>query len=526
MPETQIADRRYRRLGVLGTVLMARFRHHHSPDDLEDAAAAIREAVATAPAAAPYRAACLSQLAVAYTVSFEQDPQLTLLEEALAIAHSAVEAANGDNFHTVEALHELVKVLDLRFTWTHEMSDLYETVDALRRCVAITHPGSTRHTVTVAQLADALRSCFYHDRNQDLLDEAIQLLQHAVVNGPNESVARVASQIDLAQTLRERFEHSRNRMDLDFSVRVSRQAAAASEGEGRLHSIALTTLASVLRLRFLETEHLADLDEATTAAEKAVNASTRQLKGDGLSTLGIVLRQRHRVTAERKYIDRAIDVLRQAVVECPEDGLNYAPTLENLGNSLYDRWLAYGHPDGDANDALDAWDQAVSARLASSAIQVSAARSGANFAARRQLWPEASERYSKVMALLPSLAWHGLNRRDGERVLSAISGMLEEMCATEIERGDDVGAVLRLEEARGILWSRLLDAETDLASLRAVRPDLADHLQYLRERLDTPSSTDRFSFDPEELLKKVTARLARYENPANSSGERIDVPIS
>lgn len=113
------------------------------------------------------------------------------------------------------------------------------------------------------------------------------------------------------------------------------------------------------------------------------------------------------------------------------------------------------------------------------------------------------------MQLLPSVVWQGLNHRDSERLLSMISGVPARMCAVEIERDDLERAVFRLEEGRGILWSRLVDVEADLATLSETKPELAERLADLRLRLEAPDRPAGSVFGPEALLARVTDRLAR-----------------
>jgi len=81
-------------------------------------------------------------------------------------------------------------------------------------------------------------------------------------------------------------------------------------------------------------------------------------------------------------------------------------------------------------------------------------------------------------------AWAGLDRADQERMLGRAAGLPSDAAAMAIAEGDLEYAVELLEQGRGVLLARQLDAPGQSAALLERAPDLAEELRQVRSALD------------------------------------------
>jgi len=98
----------------------------------------------------------------------------------------------------------------------------------------------------------------------------------------------------------------------------------------------------------------------------------------------------------------------------------------------------------------------------------------------------AAEGYAAGVALLPQVAWHGLDRVTREEQLASWAGMAADAAACAITAGQLGRAVEVLEQGRSVLWTEALHLRSDLTRLREHDPDLAARLDEVRRELDRP----------------------------------------
>jgi hypothetical protein len=99
-------------------------------------------------------------------------------------------------------------------------------------------------------------------------------------------------------------------------------------------------------------------------------------------------------------------------------------------------------------------------------------------------WSTAAQGYSAAVALLPLVAWHGLDQATREHHLREWAGLAGEAATATVLAGDPTQAVELLEAGRAMLWTQALHLRQDLDELRQRRPDLADRLDSARAILD------------------------------------------
>ena len=90
------------------------------------------------------------------------------------------------------------------------------------------------------------------------------------------------------------------------------------------------------------------------------------------------------------------------------------------------------------------------------------------------------------VALLPQVAWPGLDRATREEQLAGWAGLAADAAACAIAAGQLHRAVEVLEQDRSVLWTQALHLRSDLTRLRERDPDLAARLDEVRRELDRP----------------------------------------
>lgn len=149
-------------------------------------------------------------------------------------------------------------------------------------------------------------------------------------------------------------------------------------------------------------------------------------------------------------------------------------------------WRAAGR----AAEAIAVWQRAARLPSAAAADRIAAAISwGAQAAELGDDWAQAMEGMATAVDLLPLLARRGLDRAQRDRLLADCAGLAQDAAAAALAAGRPEQAVELLERGRSVLWSQLLEQNTELDALRVAAPALAARLDQVRSALDTPDDT-------------------------------------
>ena len=91
-----------------------------------------------------------------------------------------------------------------------------------------------------------------------------------------------------------------------------------------------------------------------------------------------------------------------------------------------------------------------------------------------------------AVGLLPTAAWHGLDRATREEQLAQFAGLATDAAACAVLDARPELAVELLEQGRSVLWTQALNLRSDLTRLTEKAPDLAERLDSIRVILDSP----------------------------------------
>jgi tetratricopeptide (TPR) repeat protein len=249
-------------------------RHEAGAGDSDDVTAAeemarqaVREArQASSPAARDQLAAAWVVQARAATVRYDQAPDPTLLQDAIAAAQSAVEAAATDRDRAA-GTGSLASALLRRYELAGDTHDLDAAIAQHRLALELTASPSLRPT-RLSNLGTALLSRY--DRLGELgdLDAAIDVLEQASELTPETASIAGAVSSNLGLVLAERYERRKVDNDLERAVVAFRRAVELTPQGAVQRPSTLLNLGGGLIDKYERLGDHADLDGASSGSQR------------------------------------------------------------------------------------------------------------------------------------------------------------------------------------------------------------------------------------------------------------------
>lgn len=361
-------------LNALGVMLSTRFEHTGDADDLDEAVARGREAVAADPDRPLYQsnlgvalrsryhrrqdpadldeavrcgAAAVSgtgepqdpamyraMLGLTYRARAQHTGDLADLDRAVDLLRDAVDGSAVDDPDLAKRTTNLTSVLTSRYDLRGDAADLDEAVAvAANRVRRVPAPGSNR-----AAALGLLASCLNdrHDRTGDPADieQGIRAAREAVRESSDLDRATHLSRLE--QLLRQRFERYRSESDIVGAIEAGRQAIALlpehSSDRGWMHS----HLCAALRSLYFLNGQVDDLRASIDAGRVAVAVRSLRSVSDlaHATNLAGALADMGHHTGEPRYADEAIQIIRETIERTPATDRYLPSRLSNLSNLL------------------------------------------------------------------------------------------------------------------------------------------------------------------------------------------------
>lgn len=512
---------------LVNLALALRRRHERTGDigDLDESVAAARGALRLSPPRSADHPACLDQLATALQIRCRLTGDPEDLDEALDAGRKALRRCPVRHPSRVMLLNNHARALRLRFERDGDAADLNEAIAAVRQGLHTVAPEDTATALLHLQLSilALLRNRLLADPVD--VDTAVAAAAEAVAaatpGDPNRGT--YLNQLGIAH--QERFSQRLDPADLDAAVHAGRRAVRATPRDHPLHATCRQNLGNTLLTRWVwrleygdggeprertgealrrTAVDLADLDDGIEAHRAALDAAVGVADRAMCSAnLGTSLRRRYEQTGDARDAREAEALLREAVFAGPAGGPVYGRHLSVLAELLSARHRLTGDRDS-AAEAIAVWQRAARLPSAGAADRIAAATSWGGLAARLgDDWAQAVDGMAAAVDLLPLLAWRGLGRAQREELLADCAGLAQDAAAAALAAGRPEEAVELLERGRSVLWSQLLEQNTELDALRAAAPALAARLDQVRSALDAPGSTGAAALPPAVPLTGV-----------------------
>lgn len=518
----------------LGLALRTRYERRGSVPDLEEAVRASRAAVEAAADDCPEAAIYLSNLGIALRTRHEHSGDADDLDEAVQVTRGALEHTPDDHPDRMLYLANLATALRVRYERTADRDDLEEAVRAGRSAAADITVARADRAFRKSALGMVLRLRFESTGDEEALDEAVRTERSAVRDAPADHPQRAGYLANLALTLRIRYERNQVRRDLEEAVTAAREAVRLTTSDTPVHASCLDTLGTSLQVMYELTGDRGHLREAVLTGQAAVRhtpvdhldrpmylsnhglalhmsyeaghderdglaavdtareaVATSQARDPNrpayLCDLALALQSRFDVGGDAAALDEAIEVARAAVAAVPASHPDHGTYLANLGTVLHTRYERDG-ADRDGQEAVKCAREAAQSPTTSLDTRIGSAHQWGRRAWEAGDVREASRGYDAAVALLPALAWQGLDRATQEHALARWSGLVSDAVAAAVAAGDPSRAVELAEHGRSLLWAQTLRLRSDLTSLAEASPELSRRMSEIRRQLDHPAA--------------------------------------
>ena len=318
-----------------------------------------------------------------------------------------------------------------------------------------------------------------------LLEEVLQLTPDGHPNKPNRLAALGSATF------------ARFREDPSDLARLDDGISALHEG-GRLvpaghaeRGRILSNLGGLLDSRFEHTNDRQTLDEATSVHREALEATPtgHSERGNRLSNLVISLVHQSRAGEDDSVLDEAFLLCQEALQAMPTGESRRSMTLQALGAAYAQRYSLTGDAAA-ATAGIAAFSEASDDATMPARNRIQACSDAGRLAASAGLMVDALRAFASAVQLVDEAAWTGLDRATQERLLGRVTGLPTDAAAMAIAEGRLEHAVELLEQGRGVLIARQLEASAQNAALRERAPQLAEQLAWVDRALGLTGAHD------------------------------------
>ncbi|KAM7217476.1 CHAT domain containing protein [Rhypophila decipiens] len=359
---------------------------------------------------------------------------------------------------------------------------------------AAAQPGFAR-AASLAMVGDTHYARYLKSQKGDDLDRAIQLFEQAASHSDRDTMQPNALR-NFSFCLLERFDQAKDIRDLDRAFEACQnlhpQGALLPNSPEQYE--ATIVMAVLWERRYKYTGAAADLEKFCEAADNATAIApltdARHLLAPILHNLGGILVSQFELTNQVVYLDRAIELDREALAISPDADPSRAAYLASLGDRLVRRSRETGSDE--TAEALALYENANRCVNARTSTRIAAAAAAAGIHSHQSSWEPASQHLEKAVDLLRSINPRSLKHKDKQSALRDFPGLSSDAAAAALNAGRGAEHALRLLElGRGLIAGMMLEMRGDVSDLSSRYPDLAQEFLSLREQLDISDEENR-----------------------------------
>jgi tetratricopeptide (TPR) repeat protein len=485
------------RLSNLGTALDALAMRTGDREALSSAVEVHRRAVDGAAPDDPYRAMFVSNLAISLMRDYELNDSRASLDESIERHRAAVAATPAQHVDRLPRLTNLAAALQCLYERTGELAVLGDIVDICRQAVT----GVSGDHVYRIRYQYALASALARrgERTGDLasLDEAVVILGEVADRTPSGHPNRLGRLSALAMARYVRFlEIPEDLQVLDSAIEAQREALRLTPEGHALRGMFQSNLGAMLSSRFEYTGDTEALREALGHHREAVAATPddHSEREKQLANLAICLILQARHLHDDSMLNEALELYEHMLGTLPAGDSGQGQTRFAQGAAYSLRFELTGDAET-AAAGITAYQEVADDGTAPAHLRIKAGRDGGRLAARTGAVDDALVAFGTAVRLMDEVAWIGITRADQERLLGQLTGLPMDAAAMAIQAGQPEYAVELLEQGRGVLLARQLEAPGRYAVLRERAPGLARQLADLDLALRAPALLGPISED-------------------------------
>ena len=325
-------------LDNLAISLRTRFRREGNADDIERALGLQLKALPLRPFNHRNRGDSLSNMGLTLHDGFELTHDIDALNSAISYHLEALNYRPVGSWDRPSTLNDLGHALHTRYQAQCNLSDLEEAISHHREALQLTSssaPRDSRRRHSLTNLGAALLTFCQDFRQEDLLTDAIRLLQDGLSEHSERRVDRFTCANALACSFWLQYNHFGVADSLEKSILSHREALdCASKAKDR--AISLSNYGVSLLARFERDGNLVDLNEAITSHRDALRLCPEEgsMRSTPSRQLALALEKRFLDSGNAGDLEEATLLHRSSVVYEPSESSSRHIALSNLGNNL------------------------------------------------------------------------------------------------------------------------------------------------------------------------------------------------
>ncbi|EHA19678.1 hypothetical protein ASPNIDRAFT_52980 [Aspergillus niger ATCC 1015] len=358
-----------------------------------------------------------------------------------------------------------------------------------------------RHANLLELLSIRYYRLFCHTSELKDLDSAISRAEKALSLSQSKApFYTLTPRLHLTIFLMDRWYRKHDIADVYEAASHNWAAIGAAPPYDVLRTILFVNACKILNAQYSVTKDIEYLEFGITRLESLRNDSLERLSGafklDYFYELGRLYETKFGVTGTLQDMEQTIDLFGRAVASIPKGNPPKAEMTLKLGML----WLRKYHLTKNIEDVRTGYTQLAESTFASDAsplTRVLSASQMIDILTHNGDWATACVFAEWFLPSLVHASGREVERDDQIYINRQVRGLGSRICAALCRLDFPVEAVLKLEFARGRIMGHLIDAQSDISSLQAVEPKLAEEYESLRQRAFDKSLSSAFQDTPQ-----------------------------
>ncbi|KAI0109669.1 CHAT domain-containing protein [Nemania sp. FL0031] len=451
--------------------------------------------------------ACVVNLGLMIFNMYKRTRDITVLEAAIECARQAIELMPGNPHSQARRFDGLGYMLAARYERTGEIANLEEAIRVTKQSVELAPDFHVNWSNFSNHLGNLLYSRYNRIGDIASLSEAIQATRRAA-EAAHDDHSRANSFNNLGIQLQSMYGRTGRITEAKNAIEFHKKALQLTLNNHPNLLGHLTNLGNALEKQYEQTGELADLVEAIKLTEKAVQITqdnNHHYQPECLHSLGTRFWTLYSKTDETADLEKAIKAVRQAIefmsdnsrpdlvcklshdlgqaLAVRHERSNKLADLEEAYSRIYGAWCCQAAvPSSRVISANRYLDLFTLQYKINTGMEVGKPARYLDLVTVQSKIDTGIEVGKAALDLLPVVNAKLLNRVDQYFTIANFFGIAANLCALLLERNQPEDAIEHLEKGRATIIGQLVDARSDLTSLRNIFNTPVDRLKQDLER--------------------------------------------
>ncbi|KAJ3577303.1 hypothetical protein NPX13_g3264 [Xylaria arbuscula] len=438
------------------------------------------------------RADRLEYLGSAYHNKYHKTGALDDLELGLQRHNEALRITPLHASTRASKLHHVGMIYRDRYIKTGTTLDLDRAIQNMREAVDVMDNDHPDKPVYLQGLGTGYRDRYHNSGAIVDLEIAIQLYHDALDATSDTHVDRASRLQSLGFGYKEKYQRDDDLADLERSIDLFQKAVDATPEDRPDRADRLHFLGSGYYDIYNGSEELSDLEKALATFQDALRLTPEGHVhyASRFDTLCITHLSVYKKIGAMDNLEAAISMGMKAIDETPEGSPDLAGRLQNSAMSHYYRFLQL-QDKKDLEHVIRQLHDALFHQPSFTRARIEAGKMLLSILGEAEDWSSAYQIGLVLVPLISQLTPRSLQNSDKQHFVAKIFGIASDAAAAALMVGKlPYEAVQLLELGRGTIMGSSYDLRTDLSTLSAQYPELAQSYVHHRDLLFAPTMTN------------------------------------